>query len=256
MNKKESNKYADACNVANKFLDTVFSALNLKDAEKYHITEDELKDVVNDTKDKANASKEYIQELANGMKLDLSNLVETINTVFSDYKEKYLSDKEEYDCDECEYEPCCKYCNCCEGDDCVECDECFEKVDYTTEYCHDIKNRLAAEFEELSYIDETEDDEYLSYPYQEVLYDINTILDDFDNEDYELIPANDECKVDTVHIVYHIGYDTPEEADVYKAYTTRLADDLRELYGFSQVSICVDDTSNDEYMTFNIYMLM
>lgn len=273
MNKNENtNKYANAANVANKFMDAMFTALNLDNVEKYHITEDDLKAVVDGAKEKTVTAKDSVKEFSNKLMVDFSDLAKTIDTVFSEYKAKYCTPDTEVTEDEVEDDTCgnCDCINCadCPYDVCDEdCDdECCNAYthwedddlpDYDAEYCHSITDRLKQEFNTVRQMD-AEDDEVqpqdIFYPYECVLNDINCVLDDVENEDYELIPANDQCKHDTVHVTYHLGYDTENDVDMAMSYANRLADDLRELYGFSEVHINVE--TFDEYLTYNIYMMI
>lgn len=265
MNK--NNEYVRAANVANKFMDAMFSALNLENSEKYHITEDDLRKINDEAKEKVMDTKNYIRELANGIKVDFTDLANTLNKLIDDYKSDHLDeDTETCLCSDCD--DCCDDCPLDYLDDLDDLDdelddediEIEKDVDYTQEYCHSIKDRLKQEFLEDSMINGDNDlngDVVYPYPYEYLLQDINEILDDPESEDYELIPANDECKYDTVCVTYHLGYYGNAEYELYtNDYISNLANDLRELYGFSVVSINVELNDEDEYLTYKIYMMI
>lgn len=273
---KENNEnaYANACNTVNNLMDSLFDVLGLSDSAKYHITEEELRKAADDIIDKEQTEKDkaLVEEYKKKYGLDLSDLVTTVTDLISKYSHKTDSDTKSdvntaCDCEGCACAECCDDCcpsdttiefectgdcgNCDFGEDCLDMyNDMLEYENPSEEHCASVMDRLKSELADYKKsLDDTPEE---TYTYEQMLFDINSILDDPDSEDYEFIV--EDGKKDVVKITYHVGYETQDTYRELVNYARNLDNDLKDLYGFSNVYISSDNNEEDQYITFYIFM--
>lgn len=277
------NKYANACNTVNKLMDNLFGLFGCGDATTYHITEDDVRKALGDLdskedvheQTKAENEQALIDEYKEKYGLDLTDFVTTINEMVEKYTNNTAVEDASAEtttgCD-CEGCPCAEDCDCgdccteddviefdCDGD-CGNCDfgqDCLDMYEDMLEYenpskehCESVMDRLKSELAD--YKAETADDNVEAYSYEQMLFDINSILDDPDSGDYEFIV--EPGKKDVVKVTYHVGYEGKEAYHALVNYARNLDKDLQNMYGFSNVYISSDNNEDDEYVTFYIFM--
>lgn len=275
------NKYATACNTVNKLMDGLFGLFGCGDATTYHITEDDVRkalgdlDNKEDVREQTKAEKEQalIDEYKEKYGLDLTDFVTTINEMVEKYSIKDNTEETPTtttcDCEGC---PCAEDCDCgdcCTEDDVIEfectgdcgnCDfgeECLDMYEDMLQYenpskehCASVMDRLKSELAE--YKEAIGEDVEEPYSYEQMLFDINSILDDPESDDYEFIVEPD--KKDVVKVTYHVGYEGKEAYHALVNYARNLDKDLQDMYGFSNVYISSDNNEDEGYVTFYIFM--
>lgn len=283
MQTKENKKtdYTEACNTVNNLMDKMFNLFGCGDATKYHINEEDVREalgdiVSNDTKDECvgctckdecctektinDKDQALIDEYKEKYGLDMTDFMNVVNDLIHNYKpdstdnlkvtlEHVECDDESDSCTECDGD--CDYCD--HIDDCIsELDDCRE-MEYSNPskvFCAGVMDRLKSEIAAEKEGNNT--DEIDAYTYEQMMYDINSILDDPESCDYEFII--EEGKPDVVKVTYHIGYQNKTEYQTIVNYARQLDSDLKKMYGFSNVYISSDNHEDDQYITFYIFM--
>ena len=263
---KETNKYETAVNAANNLIDTIFGAFGV-DGTKYHMTEEQLKKAIDDTKENVSTKTDSVTELINKFKkdagIDFTNFAETLNNVMDKYKEKYYVHKVGDDDDSMvpaiadivdEYELGDKEPDQfeCTGDceNCPFCDEEFDKelFDDEPDYA-EVGNNLKARLENA---DDTEEFKSIAYPYISVWDDLYYILKE-ETEELEIVTDGNGNK--SYQITYHVGYETETEYDTIMSYVEDLKLDLIDAYGFTDVYFSTENNDIDKYVTFYINLI-